>query len=145
MFLEITAVIHPFIMVASCGRLTLAWYQLSLKPFYHSLPQLDRWICSTTGCREISALVPRTPAPSHSSLTLLSAELFPSWILSCHCCCLLCRWDFFIPSLKILSQRHSHRSRWVRGGSILEPHGIGSIRHSRTLWQLPTENTPGAL
>jgi len=41
----------------------------------------------TTGYRGISALVPRAPAPFPSSLTLVSAELFLSHVLSPACCC----------------------------------------------------------
>jgi len=53
-----------------------------------------RWISfplwTSMGCRDISALVPRAPPPAPSSLTLVSAELLFSHILTtlsgCNCC-----------------------------------------------------------
>lgn len=103
----------------------------------------EAFLSIPTGCREISALVPGTPPPSHSSLTLLSAEPFPLCTLSYHSCCLLCRWGFFIPFLKMLSQRHYHHCWWV-SRSILEPNGIGFIRHSGSL-AASHRNSPAVL
>jgi len=60
----------------------------------------------TTGCRDISSLVPGLPLAPASSLTLVSAELFLPHILTHHLGC-SCSLAGFFP-LTMLSQRHYH-------------------------------------
>lgn len=105
---KITAVIHPCIIMTSCGGLdTSCLWSLSIPP------QLDRWICctmgrsstaaSTTGCimgwREISAL-----GPEHLLLLilyrpwcLLSCFLHVFFLVTVAACC---AGGFFHPFLK---------------------------------------------
>ena len=56
-----------------------------------------------TGCRAITVPAPGASPPPPSSLTLVSAELFPSHILTPLSPC-----RFFFPFLNIFSQRHYH-------------------------------------
>jgi len=60
----------------------------------------------TMGCRRSSALAPGAPPPPPSSLTLVSAELFLSYILTLLSLLQLCSSFFLI--LNMLSQRRYH-------------------------------------
>jgi len=100
----------------------------------------------STGCREISALVPGAPPPPPSALTLVSAELFLSHILTHLSCWKLPRFFFpllnyvipkVLPPLLMGSALPSDRS-------LLEPAGTGSIGHRGSFQQLLTEATPVA-
>ena len=66
----------------------------------------------TRGCRGITALVPGAPHSSPSSLTLSSATLFLSHILTPLSCFKMpfCRFFFFS---NMLSRRHCHHHRWA--------------------------------
>ena len=106
----------PHRVTSPASKPALAWAPLSMRP--QVLPGTCsgvgfstgcRWISAppwtfmgcrataclimifTTGCRGISAPAPGAPPPPPSSLTLVSAELFLSHILtplsSCCCCC----------------------------------------------------------
>jgi len=124
-----------------------------------------RWICAppwtsmgcrgtvylsivfSTGCRGISTLVPGAPPPPPSSLTLVSAGLLLSHILSPLSgyssagsptpLPLLLKYviaEVLPPLLMGLALASS--------GSVFEPAGIGSIRHGGSFLQLLTEATP---
>lgn len=145
---KITAVIHPCIIMASCVGLTLAGYQLSLKPFYHSPPQLDRWICSTTGCREISALAPGTSSFSFfTDLGVCWAVSFVSSLLSP--LLPVVQLGFFYPFLKnVISEALSPSlmGQWVHSGAWwhqLHQTQWDSLAasHRNSPWSPPTTKT----
>jgi len=85
-----------------------------------------------TGCRGTSALAPGTPPPPPSSLTLVFVEWFLSHILTPFSCCNLTLCIFF-PLLKYVITEALPASLMglalANSGSVLEPAGIGSIRH----------------
>ena len=62
----------------------------------------------TTGCRGISAPAPGASPPPPSSLTLGSAGLFLSHVLTPLSGCSFCVTATFFPFLNVLSQRHYH-------------------------------------
>ena len=94
----------------------------------------------STGCRAISAPAPGAPPPPPSSLTLVSAELFLSHILTpLFSCSFIALLKYVIPEVLPLSLIDS---ALASSRSVLEPAGIGSIRHRGSFWQLLTEATP---
>ena len=94
-----------------------------------------------TGCRGVSAVAAGAPPPPPSSLTLVSAELFLTRIVtpSSHC-------RFFFPLLKHVIPEalplSLMGSALASSRSILELAGIGSVRHGGSFWQVLTEATP---
>lgn len=81
----------------------------------------------TTGCRQISAVVPGAPPPSPFSLTWMSAQLFLS-----HFFRFLFPVSFFLPS-------YMHFSR-----SVLKPAAL-TVGHSKNIWHLLRERNPVSL
>jgi len=91
--------------------------------------------CLTTvfsaGCRSISAPAPGAPPPSPFSLTFVSTELLLSRIAT-PLFCFNCHYAGFLPLLNVIPEALPPSlmgSALASGGSILEPAGVGSIRH----------------
>lgn len=83
------------------------------------------WLTMTgiTSCRGISALVPGAPPPSASPLTLVSADLFLSCLLSPLSQILLC--SIFHPFLNMLSWRYFRVSDGLSSGQWCIHHEAG--------------------
>jgi len=102
-------------------------------------------VCSM-GCRGTSALAPGEPPLAPSSLTLVSAELFLSHILT-PLFWLLLHSSFFPLFQYIIPEALPPSlmgSALASSGSVLDPAGIGSIRHRGSFQQLLTAATPTA-
>lgn len=113
------------------------------------LPRLQRHSCLTMrftrGCRGIPALVPRAPPALPSPMTLVPARLLLSHSLTplslCNGAGYLLLLNSVIPEALPLSLLGS---ALASGGSVLEPAGIGSLRHGESFWQILTKETPVA-
>ena len=95
-------------------------------------------------CRGICAPASGTPLPPPSSLTLVSAELFLTYSHSSLQLQMLLRKFFSLLNCVIPVDLPPllMGSALASSGSLLEPAGIGSIRHRGSFWQFLTEATP---
>ena len=138
---------------ADCSSMGPPWGHKSCQQTCSSVGSSTgcRWISAppwiSMGCRgNLSAPAPGAPPLLPSSLTLVSAELFLSHLLTplCHCNCYSPETSF--PFLKYVILEVL--PLWLMGsalassGSVLEPTGIDFIGHGGSFQQLLTEAMP---
>lgn len=101
----------------------------------------------TRGCRGISVLALGATPVSPSALTLVSTELFVSWLLTLQLWLLLHVFFFLLIKYMIRQLLPPPLVGLALASSrcVWEPAGLGSVAHRGSFWRLLTEATPVAL